>query len=256
MLASARYWRLIVQISAALLALGVGYISARGEIFGAILQSLPPDLISRFTIVVLYLSWVFGVSMDINLHEMTLVTQRKVSANAQIIAIIAGLMVLFIMMSFAETVFQRIAFMFLFMAFDILGYAYYRRYVLPDLLAVTVRIYEEAGDHIMLEKAEVLKTYQCAPWRTLRYAASTLFLVVFGAAFFTDLGLYAEARLPDHSMDFVFAALFFLFIAAHEGSMWVKRLGTSFSLQMIDRFDQRYTIQRRGVYPRRTMERD
>ena len=183
----------------------------------------------RASLVLYFLSWVFGAESDIDAQEeVYLVAPREGTLSQQDIGVGIGIAVVFGVLCWVSDSYR--AFALALTGFWIVNVVTWR--YLVRLLAKPIResraLYEREGRYIELERLRIAENYIAGNWQWWRFAIGAVLAIVMNGLAWFDLSRgYAAASI-------------FAFVISVEAWIWLMRLRRKLALKALEEFGERY----------------
>jgi hypothetical protein len=235
----ARLARGSLQLAAGALALTFTWIKFRGLNFGPLINDLSAQLLSRTTLAVYYLSWVSGVSADVDDQEVIYV--EPPDRGRVIVLCVAATILIGIPFGFLCYLSSYQVVLSAFIVFNFVCWWLMTRWVLPDTVNKTVAYYTQHNAYLQLLEVELfVGEYLKGPWQIWRYCAGGVIVVIIDLVKYSRLydRLSGIATFP--TKDFALAVLLLIFVIVMEGWAWLCRMKFKAGRSLIERITSIY----------------
>lgn len=245
---AARYLRMMVALSSALLTLVFGWLKFRGVDVVGVVTTIPSSFILKLAMAIYFASWIAGLVSDISDLEYVFVkAPRPIHVKIGGTALGSLVVMNFATLCYVETMttFSLVLFSLVFV--NVCGWLYLTRIALPAADTSSRKYYSQMKKLFALECLNIVYIkYQRGNWQILRFALGFLLSGIIIAFAFQNQLFAAKIAAVQRYGDLLSAMLFLVYVLLFEGWIWFMRMRTKGGLALLSALESSYDLQRRA----------
>ena len=246
----ARAVRASIRIISIILPILYAWLSFRGlsfrEIVSALSDSTALDIFWKTVLLIYYTGWVFGSTMDTNLHEdVSFGAPYEGRLPATAVLLLAVFLVLAALLLYSKTYEQFVFFFTAFFISNLIGYAYIARKFTRPMLRELRLEYEGRNDFFNLERLSIFERYMLGRWQIWRFLVGALMIsAMIGVAILKFLHAGRVPYLEETPIELLQAAGMLCFVAVMEIWIFAMRVKARAGLAALDELASKYELRR------------
>lgn len=240
----ARWMRRLVNFAALSLPIVFVWLKLRGINFAPIGKNLSASIIFKLTMATYYISWVTGLTSDIDDQELVFVTPpdwRHVVIGGTSIGLL--IVVMFGVLCFVDTSREFATFLAIFLVINVSSWIYLIKWVLPATFAKSADVYRESRNYAKYEQLRlVFAWYLSGGWQWARFGVGSIIVILMSWFSFLYRAGESQIQIAGYSIaiELVISLTIFLFVAVMEIWIWYMRLRVKSGLQLLDDMQNTY----------------
>ena len=205
------------------------------------------DVVWKSALILFFTSWIWGTSYDTDMQELVYLSAPK-KGQLPLHAIGVSVMIA-IVMSVLLWVPDYQTFtlvLILFWLINLIAWRYLVWFIVGSMIASSEVTYRENQDYFGLEKLKIVENYICGRWQWWRFIfGGILCLAMIVLAISPQENYFIPVANISVSQSFIHSMSIFLFVTLMETWIWVVRIKSRVSIDVLDDFRNRYSIQRK-----------
>lgn len=220
-----------------------GWLKFRGVPIGLVIGNLSAAIIIKASLVLYFLSWVFGTINDANEQEI-LYASSPIRSRFPWQGYVLGVLlaVVFGIMCYVDTARQFAIFLGVFLAVNVIAWQYMARQLAPAFYSASKNKYTRSHAYSDLFALDIFYVYLTGSWQWRRFGYGAVVVVVLHVLVFTDL----PARLENFTYpilgDTLIALSVFFYVLTFEAWIWIRRIKVKMSQETLREFSKKYRV--------------
>lgn len=211
------------------------------------------EYILRIALVMYYLSWVAGTKFDLTTQKSVyLLDPNRAQSRIPSITVVGSILVAFAILLWVKDEDPKFVLaLSVLVAVNVVSWRFFLRDIVNPIITATREIYRGERDYFGLERLRVIEGYIGGDWQWRRFAvmAGMMLIASVLVAFsplrtsLADLLNRLYPSLPAEKVSPLLTAAFLaIFVLVAEGWIWIMRIRTRLSLQLLAVLDSRYRL--------------
>lgn len=222
----------IIRFLALLTASIFTWLNLKGLPLSSIANDLSTDLILKISLILYYLAWVYGATLDAS--DSSVVIQKvKNKGKIPLLGLVISTVtcILFIGLCYYFTSPKLSFFIFIFWNYNFFAWKLLNKEVVKPNLDLNRRFYESQKDFLMFKRFKLVENFVYDKWNFWRF--------IFGLIYLLILIFYSQTNVLDfffpniENKRFIISICILLFVFITELWIWYFRLKKSFGIKTI-----------------------
>jgi len=239
--------KILIKLGIVIPPLFYGYLKLHSTDITPFTNEYTSATILRISFIIYYLSWVYGTLFDMNIYDISLISSKKeegITLKDYGVGLI--IIIVFSLLLYSPTNIYVASILSLFWLVDWLSYHYLLKYQINPLLIESEKEYKKMDNLWSLLRLESTKNYISGTWKKIRYYTGSVILIILIIFSFENI-ISNSINSIFHiiSGNFIFSLIFLIFVLSMESWMWLIRLKTKLTMNMISKNEETYLLVRK-----------